>query len=453
MIAILMNGSFPLIPFVVNSIKSINFEGKPVLVVCDTISSRSMMKFLLRNTNSDVVYTVFEEYLSDNTIVHNSTSTEIFELKVWFPDIERATYYNLPFPTFDECIEIQSKFGAYLNHIKDIYHINKFVYEPVSNAYSYIMHDFAQRHSINYVGIHQSRIKGLVDVVPIAGSMAGYSYLDRIDIDKEFRVNRIEAYNNFAKDIFNPRPYHVIQKNSKKIYYNTLFALFKFYYLCISKQKLAYFQYPKPLSFITKRIINKLIYHTKLRLNKKSSGNNKQSDEYYIYFSHFHPESSTSVLAPTMINDEAIIQSLSANLRNKMLIKLHPSSISFISKEFLKFVSKHPLLEFTDIASHNLINSEKCIGVITVAGTVGLESIVFEKNVHVLSEVFYSCNPKVNKVTSDWALKECLFESHPKDDKYTAFKYFEIYSIKSESILNDWRFNGYDQPLRKVLCA
>ncbi|QWD46251.1 hypothetical protein G6659_01685 [Polynucleobacter paneuropaeus] len=449
MTAIFFNGSYPLIPFTIKTIKALIENGiKPVLIT-DTLASELIIKINLNSKYyKKLIKYCFENY---NCKKLNNPDVPTSDLKFWISDIERATYYKFNNINNKLCGLINLNFPEFLVETIKKEGIKKIIYEPVSNAYSYLMYELCKGMKLDYVGIHQSRIKGCIDVVSIAGSLGSRSFLENNPKFDDIRISSEQAFEQFKGDINNPRPYQYKEGIFIRSLAMSLFVPFiKLFYILKTQKKFCYYQYPSPVKFSFIRLVERVLNYRKVKINKFP----RLQENYYLYFCHFHPESSTSVLSPEYINDEQLIMQISTLLEGcNLLIKPHPQSIIRFSKFFIDYINNHPNLYVSTKKSIDLMASPQCRGVISVAGSVGLESICLNKSTYVFADVFYVDNEICKKVDIG-SLKSQLIQyrnSHLGSKR--SFKYFQKYSIKSNSLINSWSLEPFDDNLTRVLCS
>src|SRR5690606_22483223 len=107
-------------------------------------------------------------------------------------------------------------------------------------------------------------------------------------------------------------------------------------------------------------------------------------DRFFVYPIHYHPESSTSVLAPYYTNEYSNILNISNSLPfgSFLYVKDHSSAIGVQGKEFYKKVSALPSVKLIPPS----FNIKKLIlaseGIITVNSTAGYEALILGKPVY-----------------------------------------------------------------------
>ena len=131
----------------------------------------------------------------------------------------------------------------------------------------------------------------------------------------------------------------------------------------------------------------------------------KLNEKFIVYPLHFHPEASTSVLAPNFGSEYEIIRNLSFSLPFgfKLYVKEHPSAAALDDFGFYDAITKLPNVRFVPhyLNAKELI--KKSCGVATMTSTVGYEALILKKKVLLFGKVFYSChrNAKIVERLSD----------------------------------------------------
>ena len=136
----------------------------------------------------------------------------------------------------------------------------------------------------------------------------------------------------------------------------------------------------------------------------------QQTDSYYVYPMHYHPESSTSVLAPEYTDEFHNILNISNNLPfgTYLYVKDHKSALGIHNIEFYEKVSMLPAVKLIN-CNYNikkLLQSSK--GLITVNSTAGYEALLLHKPVYLLGKVFYQNFSNVTKLENFHSLKDIL---------------------------------------------
>lgn len=139
------------------------------------------------------------------------------------------------------------------------------------------------------------------------------------------------------------------------------------------------------------------------------------TDRYFLYPLHFHPEASTSVLAPDFIDEMHVIMSIAFRLPVgvRLVVKEHPSAVALQPFWFYQKLSRLPNVDLVaaNISAKQL--ARKSAAVVTVTGTLGFEAAVMNRPVICLGDVLYGYFPNVKMISDlsqlngaiEWALR------------------------------------------------
>lgn len=138
------------------------------------------------------------------------------------------------------------------------------------------------------------------------------------------------------------------------------------------------------------------------------------SGPYFLYPLHFHPEASTSVLAPDFIDEMSVIKAIAFRLpaHVRLVVKEHPSAVALQPLEFYRQLDALPNVELIGPDANSKQLARESIGVICVTSTLGFEAAALNKPVVCLGDVLYGYFPNVRMITHygdlrgaiDWAL-------------------------------------------------
>ena len=137
---------------------------------------------------------------------------------------------------------------------------------------------------------------------------------------------------------------------------------------------------------------------------------------------HYHPESSTSVLAPEYTDEFHNILNIANHLPfgTFLYVKDHRSAKGLNDYAFYKKLSALPNVKFVQ-ANYNIKDLIKhSLGLITVNSTAGFEALFLEKPVYLLGNVFYQDFDNVFRLENFHSLKTVLdtnyvFKENPID--------------------------------------
>ncbi|OLV59220.1 capsular biosynthesis protein, partial [Acinetobacter baumannii] len=196
--------------------------------------------------------------------------------------------------------------------------------------------------------------------------------------------------------------------------------------------------------------VNRRLNHKKTKkyfLKMDEVNEIKQQHKFYVYPMHYHPESSTSVLAPQYTNEYHNILNISNNLPfgQYLYVKDHRSAIGLNSDEFYRKISALPAVRLIP-AEYNIKDLIKySAGVITVNSTAGYEALILGKPVYLLGNVFYQNFSNVVRLENFNSLKSCL--EKPTEFIENAADIVAYRRVTYEGILN---FNMIEYDSNKV---
>ncbi|RYG80792.1 MAG: hypothetical protein EON59_14945, partial [Alphaproteobacteria bacterium] len=135
---------------------------------------------------------------------------------------------------------------------------------------------------------------------------------------------------------------------------------------------------------------------------------------YFLYPLHFHPEASTSVLAPDFIDEMSVIKAIAFRLpaHIRLAVKEHPSAVALQSLEFYRHLDALPNVDLIGPGANAKRLARDSAGVICVTSTLGFEAAALNKPVVCLGDVLYGYFPNVRMIEHygqlrgaiDWAI-------------------------------------------------
>lgn len=132
--------------------------------------------------------------------------------------------------------------------------------------------------------------------------------------------------------------------------------------------------------------------------------------KYLLYPLHFHPEASTSVLAPDFVDELSVIQAVAFRLPvdTKLVVKEHPSATALQPLSFYRALDALPNVELVAPGLSAKELARQSIGVICITSTLGFEAAVLNKPVICLGDVLFGYFPNVRMVDNYAALDGAL---------------------------------------------
>ncbi|HFV9280410.1 TPA: capsular biosynthesis protein, partial [Acinetobacter baumannii] len=309
------------------------------------------------------------------------------------------------------------------------------LYENISNSFAYAAYLQCTKLGKKYIGLMGSRLPNHFE---IQNSIVE-DELKKLEIlaQKPITQDEMEWFENYKKSIVDIQPDYMKQNGLDNVAISRIVKLNKFFkalrLLTIGfKYKHYYdYQFGNPFMVPIKAIRVNVRRYLNTKKSQKFYINNDEleicssKERFYVYPIHFHPESSTSVLAPEYTNEYSNIVNIANNLPfgTYLYVKDHKSAKGVQSYEFYKKVSSLPnvrLVNF-DVNIKRLIL--KSVGVITVNSTAGYEALLLGKPVYLLGRVFYENFNNVHKLQNFKSLRNnFLNESNEVMSDFIAYK-------------------------------
>ncbi len=371
-------------------------KGLDITIVTD--SEFSINKYKLREVNCRIVS--FEEYMRKNNF-EGKPQTKYNKWNV-HADFDRDNYYHSVYSKqFNFWGRVSNDLYHFFENIFANEHFDFIFYENVSNGLAYTANEVASKYGVKYIGLTASRLPGkslfsslddqlAKDITTLLSTLPEpdekklteiKNYIDNIHhIQPDYMKNNGLSSVNFMSKIFKKRDYSIITETIRHgIFGNN-----------------ELFQVGNPLlkSFhMNLREIKRWICVKKI---KNMFCSELTSAPFYLYPLHYHPESSTSILAK-YYEEYNLIRNLAFSLPHGqyLVVKDHISATGYEGYEFYKKIIKLPNVK---LANPNLNSKElikKSLGVFTLTSTVGYEAVLMNKPVVIFGEVFYMNHPLV----------------------------------------------------------
>ncbi|MGK5050958.1 capsular polysaccharide export protein, LipB/KpsS family [Janthinobacterium sp. RB2P8] len=285
------------------------------------------------------------------------------------------------------------------------------LYEPVSNSFAIAAFERAQAAGVPFLSLSPSRIPGrielsstgaLADDVTIGDLFArshngGISdesrkiaeqYVAQIDhsVPDYMKINGLDQV-SLLKKYFNMDKFRHFMRGWR---YSRQYR---------EDCALAY-QHGNPVKLSIAYFKRSLSRRLKLGRAMKEYAVTTKEEPYLLYPLHFHPESSTSVLAADYLDEMNTIKAIAFRLPVGVMlyVKEHPSAVALQPLSFYRQLNALPNVRL--LAAHLRTKEivRRSCGVVTLTSTVGFEAAVLNKPVIALGTVFYSYFPNVQRV-------------------------------------------------------
>lgn len=384
-------------------------DGARVVVAVDSEFSREVNKLKSFDFNVYEFSSYFAKHKIDNALLEKYSEFNLnFAL---LSDFERATVYGLwGKKKFDYFEKLKS---ALLSYFEDIFrrdNISVVLYENVSNAFAYFAFFVAKKYGARYLGIGGSRLPGRFSITA--------DPLDDSELIEEFR--KIRA----AVKIVDPeirtqckeylRNIETIVPDYMKTNGSDNTSLVRKYGKAENLKRIAtalrHFQDDSYHSFQignpARTYLNLFFRNVRRKLKLFAIGacyeKPVEGENFLLYPIHFHPESSTSILAGTYLDEYEVIRNIAFNLPQglKLYVKDHISAWGYPSLEFYKKIRKLPNVRLLHPGEQTKNLIKQSAAVITLTSTVGYEAILMGKKAFVFGKVFYDFHKSVVRVNN-----------------------------------------------------
>lgn len=298
--------------------------------------------------------------------------------------------------------------------------INLVLYENVSNSFEYSAYRISRLLNKKYFGLIASRIPGRYEIQ----SSIITDQLKELEQAKHTPPTDEEMkwYNDYQSNINTIEPDYMKQNGLDNVSLLNKFnrpILTKIIRSVQADCKYGHY-YDYASSSLVLRAVSSIKASLSRRINAQGTKKyflschdveqQKQEDKFFVYPMHYHPESSTSVLAPEYTNEFHNILNISNNLPfgHYLYVKDHKSAIGLQNKEFYRRVSALPAVKLVP-DHYNIKNLIRCsLGVITVNSTAGYEALILGKPVYLLGNVFYENFNNVFKLKNFHSIKSFI---------------------------------------------
>lgn len=303
------------------------------------------------------------------------------------------------------------------------------LYEQVSNSFAVAANDVARKRGAPFFSLAPGRISGRVEVSP-TGALQDHVTVGRI----WERVKREGASpesrrlaDAYIRNVLDQMPDYMRPGGEGEVLGRTglmgkylnlpklqLIARALTYRRTHARDLKLAFQFGDPVDVSWARF--RRSWNRKFRVRKASRyyRDAPSNGAYFLYPLHFHPEASTSVLAPDFIDEMSVIKAIAFRLpaHVKLAVKEHPSAIALQPIEFYRQLDALPNVELIGPGANSKRLARDAVGVICVTSTLGFEAAALNKPVVCLGDVLYGYFPNVRMIEHygelrsaiDWAM-------------------------------------------------
>ncbi len=346
-------------------------------------------------------------------------------------DYERAEVYNLWGPKKPDFYEkLKSALLSFFEQIIKERNIDIVIYENVSNTFAHFSWFACQKNNITYRGVTSSRLPGRFAISdnPLSEDINIHDTFNKITSGEilvpQATMNWCAEY---IKNIENIVPDYMKFNNLE----NTSLVN-KYYKKGKLKKILTYakhlnddhyhsFQRGNPLNRTWQMFKRSLLRKLRSSSVMKYYSLPDSNDSFLLYPLHYHPESSTSILAGTYLNELEVIRNIAFNLPQglTLYVKDHMSAFAYPEIQFYKKISSLPNVKILhpNSPTKELIKASKAV--ITLTSTVGYEALLLGKKVFLFGSVFYQQHANVTPIIDPSKLFETLSTELAKSNTVT----------------------------------
>lgn len=349
-------------------------------------------------------------------------------------DFERAQVYGV----WGNSVNIQyydklkSALLSFFEGIFERQNIHTVLYENVSNAFAHYALFVAQSRGAIYCGVGGSRLPGRFSITsdPLNDHAVATAFesiqAGNIAVDPDIRkwaadyIRNIETTVPDYMKINGLDQVGLLKKYLRRDRLTKIVSLLKHSF----DNRADAFQIGNPLwtyvSLFTRNVKRRL----KIARLKKIYMPTVRDEKFLLYPMHFHPESSTSILAGTYLDEYEVIRNIAFSLPEgyRLYVKDHISAWGYPSLEFYKKIKQLPNVRLLapDEPTKQLIKAS--CGVITLTSTVGYEALLLKKHVYLFGRVFYEFHKGVKRIENPTILRKLIQEGSEQaidwDDAY-----------------------------------
>ncbi|MBY6070782.1 capsular biosynthesis protein [Marinobacter salsuginis] len=368
-----------------------------------------------------VSYTVFSNYFADHDLDENlleAYSHHNLNLAL-FSDFDRSEEYGIWGARSNDFFDrLKSALLSFFEKLVDEGGYTAVLYENVSNAFAHFCWIVCQERGVDYIGFTASRLPGRFGFSsdPYAEHRAIDSTIQKLDKGELDVPEAVWDWSSeYIRNIENTTPdYMAFNKLDNVSIVNRYFRLSKLEKVSrlirfAGGNHYYSFQRGNPVLYSAGMFLRSLRRRLRLPFIKKYYSAPKQ-EKFFLYPLHFHPESSTSILAASHVNEYETIKSVAFNLPEgyRLYVKDHISAWGYPDLGFYKKLAALPNVSVLSPLEPTKKLIKQSHGVVTLTSTVGYEALLLKKAVLLFGDVFYQSHPLVTRVGRMSGLFECF---------------------------------------------
>ena len=378
---------------------AIELINKNVDITIITDSYFSIRKYKLHEVNCEII--CFEEYTRTDKDISLLSQYDKWNIH---SDYDRDNYYHSVSSSESNFWgRVSKNLYCFFENIFSKQRYDFVFYENVSNGLAYTANQVAEKYGVKYLGFTASRLPGR-SLFSSLDDRLSKTILKTIDTMPELSQEKHEEISEYIANIQHIQPDYMNNNGLSSV---------NFVSKILKKRDFTFITETIRQTIVGKNVLfqvgNPLLksFHMNYREVKRwfcvkrikdFFDEDLTSQPFYLYPLHYHPESSTSILAK-FYDEYNLIRNLAFSLPHGtfLVVKDHISATGYEGVEFYKKILKLPNVKLANpkLNSKELIN--KSLGVFTLTSTVGYEAVLMNKPVAVFGDVFYMRHPLVHQ--------------------------------------------------------
>lgn len=438
--------------------------------VCYSLEARVNNFFFGSQKITKNVY-FFTDYILNSSDIGElpSTYNNINIWEIFFSDFDRFENFNI---NLNKNIKwYQSIAISRLKYFETIYsneNIDAVIFEPISSSINYFAYIVSKNQGIKYLGLVPSRIPNRyrIDTGPDSIKKNIKQNYDKI-INNQIHLTQNEtkiildylaSFEHSSPDYMTQYDHSAVSPIKKYLHLKNIKNIFNsIRYLLSNCEKNFPFEVGNPLIYSLRMFERTAKRYIKNKfINKYYANITNEEENFFLYPLHFHPESSTSILARHYVDEYVVIKNIAFNLPFGFIlyVKDHPSAVGYPPLEFYKKIKRLPNVKIISPNNNTKKLIKKSSGVVTLTSTVGFEAIILDKPVIVLGDVFYDFYPTCFKINSWDELFPILNQTKTvKADKNDTLNFISAYFLSTYegTLIMDKRYEKYDSLIDNII--
>lgn len=335
-------------------------------------------------------------------------------------DFERAQTYGIwdASADLDYFDRLKSALLSFFEEIFERHGIDTVIYENVSNSFAHFALFVAQRRGAAYIGFIGSRLPGRFAIT--SDPLEDDATARHFEAIRNGSLTPAPEVRRWAEDYLSR--IETLTPDYMKINGLDQVALFRRYFRRdriarivallrhIGDSRTDAFQIGNPLrthlGLFRRNLARRLRASRVRRLYQQPV----RGERFLLYPLHFHPESSTSILAGSWLDEYEVIRNIAFNLPEgmRLYVKDHVSAWAYPTLDFYRRLRTLPNVRLLPPEAPTKQLIKESAAVITLTSTVGYEALLLKKRVFLYGRVFYEFHKGVTRIESPARLHELL---------------------------------------------